>query len=190
MSDSPIFLKPPPRASRPPTAPQRPEPKLVDIVIDGHPDKVPQTWTILEACRKRGIDIPTLCYLESLTPVNVCRVCVVELAGARVLVPACSRPVEAGMDIRTDSPRVRLARKMVLEFLASSVDLSTAPQALEYAARYGARPERYGPPAEPTKAGERDGRAPGHHHPPDNAAAETVAQPIKIDNDQIGRAHV
>ena len=71
------------------------------------------------------------------------------------------------MDIRTDSPRVRLSRKMVLEFLGSSVDLSTAPQAREYAARYGARPERYGPPMPPAPAGERDAREPGHHHPSD-----------------------
>ena len=107
---------------------------------------MPATWTILEACRSLGIDTPTLCYLENLTPVNVCRICVVELAGARTLVPACSRHVEPGMEIRTDSPRVRLSRKMVLEFLGSSVDLSTAPQAQAYAARYGACPERYGPP--------------------------------------------
>src|SRR5579862_2957745 len=131
-------MRPPPPPSRPPAPPPQPQPKLVDVVIDGQSHKVPETWTILQACRSRGIDIPTLCYLENLTPVNVCRVCVVELAGARVLVPACSRPVEAGMDIRTDSPRVRLARKMVLEFLASSVDLSTAPQAQQYAAKYGA----------------------------------------------------
>ena len=151
MSDEYIFLHPPPRASTPPVAPPRPEPKLVEIVIDGQPAKVPDTCTILEACRNRDIDIPTLCFLENLAPVNVCRVCVVELAGARVLVPACSRRVEAGMDIRTDSPRVRLARKMVLEFLGSTVDLSTAPQAQAYAARYDACPERYGPPAQPAQ---------------------------------------
>ena len=114
---------------------------------------MPSSWTILEACRSLGIDTPTLCYLENLTPVNVCRVCVVEVAGSRTLVPACSRRVEPGMEIRTDSPRVRLSRKMVLEFLGSSVDLSTAPQAREYAARYGARPERYGPPMPPSPAG-------------------------------------
>ncbi len=168
-----MFTHPPPRASRPPAAPLLPEPKLVDVVIDGHADKVPETWTILEACRHRGIDVPTLCYLENLTPVNVCRVCVVELAGARVLAPACSRRVEAGMDIRTDSPRVRLSRKMVLEFLASSVDLSTAPEAQKYAAQYGARPERYGPPAAP-------GTLETDRHV---GTAQTVAQPVKIDND-------
>src|SRR5207245_4070699 len=65
------------------------------------------------------LETPTLCFLETLTPVNVCRVCVVELEGSRTLVPACSRKVEAGMVIRTDSERVRLSRRVVLEFLAS-----------------------------------------------------------------------
>src|SRR5215475_12368668 len=85
---------------------------------------VPEGATILDAARKLGIDTPTLCFLESLTPVNVCRVCVVELEGSRVLVPACSRRVEPGMSIKTDSERVRLSRRIVLELLASSVDVS------------------------------------------------------------------
>ncbi|HKZ76334.1 MAG TPA: 2Fe-2S iron-sulfur cluster-binding protein, partial [Actinomycetota bacterium] len=92
--------------------------------IDGKTVRVPEGSTILEACRSEGIDTPTLCYLESLTPVNVCRVCVVEVEGARVLAPACSRAVEAGMNVRTDSERVRHSRRLVLEFLSSSVDLS------------------------------------------------------------------
>jgi predicted molibdopterin-dependent oxidoreductase YjgC len=182
MKDDPIWLRPPPRPSQPPSPPSRPEPLLVDITIDGQAVRVPSSWTILDACRSRGIDTPTLCYLETLTPVNVCRVCVVEVAGARTLVPACSRQVEPGMDIRTDTPRVRLSRKMVLEFLGSSVDLSTAPQAREYAARYGACPERYGPAARPAGAGEPDVREPGHHQLSAGTAAETVAQPVKIDN--------
>jgi predicted molibdopterin-dependent oxidoreductase YjgC len=183
MSDQSLRFRPPPRPGRPPGPPSRSEPSPVELVIDGRSASVPASWTILEACRSLGIDTPTLCYLENLTPVNVCRICVVELAGARTLVPACSRRVEAGMEIRTDSPRVRLSRKMVIEFLASSVDLSTAPQAQVYAARYGARPERYGPPRPPSGEAERDGREPGHHRPPDGTAAETVAQPVKIDND-------
>jgi len=183
MRDQPLFAHPPPRASRPPVAPDRPTPKLVDIVIDSQAHRVPETCTILDACRGRGLDIPTLCYLESLTPVNVCRVCVVELAGARALAPACSRRVEQGMDIRTSSPRVRLARKMILEFLASSVDLSTAPDAQRYAEQYGARPERFGPSVPAAQVGERDVRAPGHHHPPEGALPKTVAQPVKVDND-------
>jgi predicted molibdopterin-dependent oxidoreductase YjgC len=87
------------------------------------------------------------------------------------------------MDIKTDSERVRLSRKMVLEFLGSSVDLSTAPQAQSYLKRYDARPERYGPPSVPASKGERDEREPGHHHVPNGSRAETVHQPVKVDND-------
>ena len=94
---------------------------------------------------------------------NVCRVCVVEVEGSRVLVPSCSRKVEPGMVVRTDSERVRHSRKMVLEFLASSVDLSTTPDVDRWLDDYGCRPERYGPPAPPSPAGVRDSLAPGHH---------------------------
>jgi predicted molibdopterin-dependent oxidoreductase YjgC len=140
--------------------------------------------TILEACREAGIETPTLCYLENLTPVNVCRICVVEVEGSRALVPACSRPVEPGMAIRTDSERVRLSRRLVLEFLGSSVDLSLAgDQVRGYMERYGAKPERFGPPAPAATAGERDRAHAGHHAPPRPAAASTVAQPVKVDND-------
>jgi predicted molibdopterin-dependent oxidoreductase YjgC len=114
--------------------------------------------TILDACRRLGISTPTLCYADTLTPVNVCRVCVVELEGARVLVPSCSRKVEAGMVVHTDSERVRTSRRMVLELLGSSVDLSTAPDAQRFVEGYGAAPERFGERA-------------------------TVAQPVKVDND-------
>jgi predicted molibdopterin-dependent oxidoreductase YjgC len=183
MSEDSLWFRPPPRPSHPPVSPARPELPTVEVVIDGQEASVPASSTILDACRSLGIDTPTLCYLENLTPVNVCRICVVELAGARTLVPACSRRVEEGMEIRTDSPRVRLSRRMVIEFLASSVDLSTAPEALEFAARYGACPERYGPPQTPLEPAERDNREPGHHHPPDGTAAESVAQPVKVDND-------
>ncbi|HEX9255131.1 MAG TPA: 2Fe-2S iron-sulfur cluster-binding protein, partial [Candidatus Angelobacter sp.] len=120
---------------------------MIEITIDGQPVSVPEGSTILEAARKLGIDTPTLCFLESLTPVNVCRVCVVEMEGSRILVPACSRKAEPKMSIKTDSERVRLSRKMVLEFLASSVDVSTAPQFVGYMERYGAKPERFGPSA-------------------------------------------
>jgi predicted molibdopterin-dependent oxidoreductase YjgC len=106
----------------------------------------------------------------------------VELEGARTLVPACSRVAEPGMKVRTDSERVRLSRRLVLEFLASSVDLSTAPTAQDYLKRYDAKPERYGPPARPAKAGERD-RATVGHHDADGKGAATVRQPVKVDND-------
>ena len=178
-----IVLKPAARPSHPPTAPPPPVRPPVEVTIDGGSVTVPQGSTILDACRAQGIDTPTLCYLENLTPVNVCRVCVVEVTGSRVLVPACSRKVEPGMDIKTDSERVRLSRRMVMEFLASSVDLSTAPSAQAYVDRYGADPTRYGPGASPAQPGERDARESGHHHEPSGFAAETVMQPPKIDNE-------
>jgi predicted molibdopterin-dependent oxidoreductase YjgC len=185
-----IVLSPPARPSRPPTPPPVVAPPPIELTIDGVPVTVPAGTTILGACRELGVDTPTLCYVDNLKPVNVCRVCVVEVTGSRVLVPACSRPVEAGMEVQTDSERVRLSRRMVLEFLGSSVDLSlTGPIAPDgsvaaYAARYGADPGRYGPPAEPAAAGERDAHEPGHHHAPaGDAAAATVAQPTKVDNE-------
>ncbi len=131
--------------------------RLVELTIDGVSVSVTEGSTILDACRRLGISTPTLCYADTLTPVNVCRVCVVELENARTLVPACSRKVEAGMVVQTDSPRVRTSRRMVLELLGSSVDLSTAPDAQRFSAEYGAQPERL--------------------------AGNTVAQPVKIDND-------
>jgi predicted molibdopterin-dependent oxidoreductase YjgC len=131
----------------------------VQLEIDGRPVSVSDGATILDACRAQRIDTPTVCYLENLTPVNACRVCVVELEGARTLVPACSRKAENGMKIKTDSERVRLSRRMVLEFLASSVDVSLAADMQRQMQRYGATPERYG------------------------EAAQTVKQPVKIDND-------
>ena len=155
----------------------------VEITIDGKPVRVPEGSTILAACAQIGIEIPTLCFLETLHPVNVCRICVVEVEGARVLVPSCSRVVEPGMVVKTRSERVDLSRKLVLEMLGSSVDLSTTPEVGEWMAEYGARPERFGPPAPPAAAGERDALTPGHHAPPDPAYAATVAQPTKVDNE-------
>ena len=108
-------------------APPASERRSIEIKIDGQPVSVQEGCTILDAAKKVGIETPTLCFLESLTPVNVCRLCVVELEGSRTLVPACSRKVEPNMSIKTDSERVRLSRRLVLEFLGSSVDLSTAP---------------------------------------------------------------
>src|SRR5487761_1420468 len=132
---------------------------MVAVNIDGEDVQVTEGTTILEACRGLSIDTPTLCQLENLTPVNVCRVCVVEHEGSRDLVPACSRKVEAGMKVHTDSERVRHSRRMVLEMLASSVDMSLCgPQVRGGMSQYGAEPQRFGP------------------------AAATVVQPVKIDN--------
>jgi predicted molibdopterin-dependent oxidoreductase YjgC len=119
---------------------------------------VPEGSTILDAAKQAGVDVPTLCWGDTLTPKNACRVCMVEVEGARVLAPSCSRKVEPGMVVHTDSDRARHARRMVLEFLGSSVDLSAAPRVAEWCAEYGADPSRYGPDV------------------------ATVAQPAKVDN--------
>ncbi len=158
QAQAPSPLIPIPRAPVP-QIPADAKRREIEITIDGKRVAVPEGATILDATRKLGIETPTLCFLETLTPVNACRVCVVELEGSRTLVPACSRKVEARMAVHTDSERVRLSRRLVLEFLASSVDVSTAAAMQEYMKRYGARPERFGP------------------------RVETVAQPPKIDNE-------
>lgn len=160
----------------PPKAP----PREIQLEIDGVPVTALEGATILDVCRANAKTIPTLCFLDTLHPVNVCRVCVVEVEGSRVLVPSCSRAVEAGMQVRTDTERVRHSRKMVLEFLDSSVDLSTTPDVAEWKTAYGADADRYGPPAPPDPA--RDHAHTGHHDPPDPAYRATVAQPVKVDN--------
>jgi predicted molibdopterin-dependent oxidoreductase YjgC len=158
--------------------------KLIDVQIDGETVRVPEGATILDACRATGVDTPTMCYADNLTPINACRVCVVEIEGARVLAPACSRKVEPDMQVRTDSERVRTSRKLVMEFLGSSVNTTLASADWHrWVERYEADPDRFGARMEPLEAGERDAREPGHHHDPDPAVAETVAQPVKVDND-------
>lgn len=160
--------------------------RRVTITLDGREVRVSEGSTILEALHATGdaaqADTPTLCWAPNLTPINACRVCVVELEGSRVLVPSCARKVEDGMQVRTNTERVRHSRRMVLELLASSVDLSQAGDDVQrWLASYGVEPQRYGPPA--AGNADRDRRHAGHHHHPDGSAAETVGQPIKIDND-------
>jgi predicted molibdopterin-dependent oxidoreductase YjgC len=153
----------------------------ITITIDGKEVSVPEGSTILTACNAAGKDTPTLCYGDTLTPKNACRVCMVELKGSRVLVPSCSRKVQAGMEVMTDTDRVRHSRRLVLELLDSSVDLSTTPRITEWKERYGADSDRYG-----ERAGEnleRDVHEPGEHHAGNGSVAATMSQPVKIDND-------
>ncbi len=156
----------------------------VGLTVDGVPVRVPERTMLLAALRSLGIETPTLCFLESLTPLNACRICVVELEGSRALVPACSRMATDGMVVHTDSERVRHARKLVLELLGSSVDLSYAgPDVRRWLARYGADPARFGTAAPAAAAGRRDAAHAGHHAAPDPACTLTVAQPVKLDNE-------
>jgi predicted molibdopterin-dependent oxidoreductase YjgC len=165
--------------------PLEPPRRLFTMEVDGTEVRVADGATILDACRALDVDTPTLCFADNLTPVNACRVCVVEVEGARTLVPACSRKAEDGMKIKTDTERVQHSRKLVMELLASSVEMDlTGPDVHRWMDGYEVRPERFGAPMEPLPAGERDDREPGHHHDPvDPTVAEAVHQPIKIDNE-------
>ncbi len=157
--------------------------RTVTLSVDGQDVSVPEGANIIDAIEKVGIDTPTLCYGETLKPVNACRVCVVEVEGSRTLVPACAAKAEEGMVIKTDTERVRHSRKLVMELLASSVDLSYAEERVQgYVGDYDANPERFGPPA-PQNGHSRDEAHTGHHHPTEVGYAATVQQPPKIDND-------
>jgi predicted molibdopterin-dependent oxidoreductase YjgC len=154
----------------------------VALTIDGRPVTVPAGATLLDACGALGLEVPTLCWARNLTPASVCRLCVVELEGSRTLAPSCSRQAEPGMVVHTDSERVRHSRRLVLELLGSSVDMRLAPRFAELCERYGARPERFGPPAPPADARQRDAALAGHHPELDGACAATVGQPVTTDN--------
>ncbi len=92
---------------------------MVNVKINGVDYQVPKDATILEAARYAGIDIPTLCYLKDINQIGACRMCMVEVKGARSLAAACVYPVNEGMEIFTNSPKVQESRKMTLELLLS-----------------------------------------------------------------------
>ncbi|MBE7036390.1 MAG: 2Fe-2S iron-sulfur cluster binding domain-containing protein, partial [Ruminococcaceae bacterium] len=94
--------------------------EMVNITINGQSLSVPQDYTILQAARQAGIDIPTLCYLKDINEIGACRMCLVEVKGARTLVTACVYPVNEGMEVFTNTARVRKARKAVLELMLSN----------------------------------------------------------------------
>ncbi len=95
---------------------------MVNIKINGIDLQVPQNYTILQAAREAGINIPTLCYLKDINEIGACRMCLVEVKGARGLVTACVYPVNEGMEVFTNTAKVRKARKTVLELTLSNHD--------------------------------------------------------------------
>ncbi|MHB0869314.1 MAG: 2Fe-2S iron-sulfur cluster-binding protein, partial [Chloroflexota bacterium] len=92
----------------------------VTLTIDGRQLQVEHGTTVLQAAQQIGVRVPTLCYHPDLTVRAVCRVCVVEVKGARSLQAACALPVAEGMEVRTNTPRVRASRKVNLELLLSN----------------------------------------------------------------------
>ncbi|MGE5473574.1 MAG: NADH-dependent [FeFe] hydrogenase, group A6 [Ignavibacteriales bacterium] len=95
---------------------------MVNIIIDGQSMQVPKTYSVLDAAREANIDIPTLCYLKGVNEIGACRMCVVEIKGARGLQAACVYPVSEGLEIKTNTPAVRESRKVTLELILSNHD--------------------------------------------------------------------
>lgn len=115
----------------------------VTLTIDGQAVTVPQGATILDAAATIGATIPTICYHPTLTPPAICRLCTVEVEKQRVLQPACVAPVVEGMVVKTNSERVQTGRKVLLELLASTVDLHDAPEIQAHLKQCGADASRF-----------------------------------------------
>src|SRR5574340_1568475 len=118
-------------------------PENIPLTIDGQLLEVEQGTTLLEAARGVGINVPTICFHEATTSNGLCRICVVEVEGQRLLQPACIVKVAQDMRVRTGSQRVLRARRTILEMLASTMDLSDAPEILTMMDEYGASAERF-----------------------------------------------
>ncbi|MCR5693743.1 MAG: [FeFe] hydrogenase, group A [Clostridia bacterium] len=96
--------------------------KMINLKIDGTPVTVPEGTTILEAARQAGVKIPTLCFLKDINEIGACRMCVVEIKGARALQAACVYPVSEGLEVITNSPKVRKSRTITLGLILSNHD--------------------------------------------------------------------
>jgi NADH dehydrogenase/NADH:ubiquinone oxidoreductase subunit G len=116
---------------------------LVTLTIDGQTVEVPDGTTLLEAARQVGESVPTICYHEHCTANGLCRLCVVEVEGARVLAPACITAAAEGQQVSTRSERVVRSRKVILEMLASTVDLSESPEIQDFIREYEADCARF-----------------------------------------------
>ncbi len=95
---------------------------MVNMKINGTEISVPENYTILEAARENGIDIPTLCYLKDVSKTGACRMCIVEIKGARALQASCVYPVSEGLEVLTNTKKVRDQRRVTLELLLSDHD--------------------------------------------------------------------
>ncbi|MEJ5225564.1 MAG: 2Fe-2S iron-sulfur cluster-binding protein, partial [Anaerolineales bacterium] len=115
----------------------------ITLTIDGRALDVEPDLTLLEAAAQAGIVIPTICWHPATTSNGLCRMCVVEVEGMRLLQPACVVKAAQGMQVRTRSERIDRARRTLLEMLAASVDLSDSPEILSMMQEYGASPQRF-----------------------------------------------
>ena len=115
----------------------------ITLTIDGQEVSVEPDTTLLDAAKQISVEIPTICWHEATTSYALCRICVVEVEGQRVLQPACIVKAGADMKVQTRSERVVRARKTILEMLASTLDLTDAPEILTMMDEYGASAERF-----------------------------------------------
>ncbi len=127
----------------------------VTLLMDGKEISVEDGQTLLEAARENGIDIPTICFHEATTSNALCRICVVEVEGQRLLQPACIVKAAQGMKVQTRSEKVVRTRRTILEMLASTMDLSDAPEIQVMLYEYGASSSRF-PDAERRESQVRD----------------------------------
>ena len=117
--------------------------ETVNLIIDGQEVSAEQGRTLLEVAREIGKNIPTICFHDATTANALCRICVVEVEGQRVLQPACIVKAGAGMKVQTRSEKVIRARRTILEMLASTMDLSEAADIQQMMVEYGASSERF-----------------------------------------------
>ena len=115
----------------------------ITLTIDNAPVTVPAGTTILKAAAQLGTQVPTICYHDHCTANGLCRMCVVEVEGQRLLQPACIVPVAEGMKVQTRSARVERSRRTIVEMLNSAVDLSEAPEIQNQMHDYAADPARF-----------------------------------------------
>jgi NADP-reducing hydrogenase subunit HndD len=115
----------------------------IQLTIDGTPVSVPKGTTILDAAKDAGIDIPVLCYFAHTTANGLCRLCVVEVEGVRLLQASCVAEAHDGAVVHTHSPKVERARRTILEMLASTVDISESPELQDMVVEYESHPERF-----------------------------------------------
>src|SRR5512141_1739849 len=118
--------------------------ETISLTIDDRSITVEAGTTIHKAAQSIGIEIPTICYHEHCTSNGLCRRCVVEVEGARVLSPASVAQVSEGMKVKTRSERVERSRRTIVEMLGSTVDLSEAPDIQRFAQDYHADLDRFG----------------------------------------------
>ena len=115
----------------------------ITLTLDGQPVEVAKGATLLDAAAQAGLDIPLICYHEATSPNGLCRICVVDVDGGRVLQPACVAECQADSKVETRNQRVERSRRTILEMLNASVNLDEAPEIQAMMADYAADDSRF-----------------------------------------------